>query len=700
VVGDPTDFPARAVGQVETWFPDNPNPTFNEPDGLCSGVMLSRRHVLTSAHCLYDNETANIGQPVGQRANILAFSPARQGEKGRPYGTAFAVRARTYASYRNTQEPTSDVALITLDRNLGDNVGWFGAAAWSDASYPRNLNAVGYPGTDSGKFDGHTMVHQYDQVFISQTNDRYLRSNRIDSEDGHSGGPWFGYNADTQDVRVVGVLRGPIVQLGQNVAVRLTNDMLDDFRDAIDADLAGQGGGGGGGVRGFVSSSINTDGPADTVDRPDLVDRDQWFGTSLATVTRTVIRPGESFGATAWVHNTGTAAAGSFAVSFYASTDVDITSSDHLLGQTQISSLAEFASVDTSLAVSFPQIPAGQYYVGWLIDSGNARSEFNENNNRGILKGGTITVADPNHPPAAVADPFELEQDDVLEIPDPGVLFNDSDPNGDSLTAVVATGPSHGSLQISSQGGFVYTPDPGFHGQDSFTYRASDGEFFSEPATVTLTVLRANAPPLATPDQATVLQDETITIDVLANDGDGDGAIDPGSVLLASPPETGVATVLPDGRIQFEPAVGYAGVQSLRYTVADNEGSRSNEAEVTIIVQPRHAWQNPDDRLDTNDDGFVNLSDLLLCVHYLRSGKPRELFPPDDGLAPPDGYVDVNGDDVASVSDVVELVVFLRAAVAAAEGEFAPWRLDPEERWAATLDAIAADQGVMDIARS
>jgi lysophospholipase L1-like esterase len=56
------------------------------------------------------------------------------------------------------------------------------------------------------------------------------------------------------------------------------------------------------------------------------------------------------------------------------------------------------------------------------------------------------------------------------------------------LTAVLNQGPGHGNLSLNSDGGFLYTPNPGFSGQDSFSYRANDGTEDSNVATVNLTV--------------------------------------------------------------------------------------------------------------------------------------------------------------------------------------------------------------------
>ena len=66
----------------------------------------------------------------------------------------------------------------------------------------------------------------------------------------------------------------------------------------------------------------------------------------------------------------------------------------------------------------------------------------------------------------------------MLTVAAPGVLGNDSDPDGDPLTAVLVSGPSHGSLTLNANG-VLYTPAVDYAGADSFSYRASDGALTS-----------------------------------------------------------------------------------------------------------------------------------------------------------------------------------------------------------------------------
>ena len=111
----------------------------------------------------------------------------------------------------------------------------------------------------------------------------------------------------------------------------------------------------------------------------------------------------------------------------------------------------------------------------------------------------TVQVTAANRAPVAVADPdYVVGRNGGLVVhPGVGVLSNDSDPDGDALTAVRVDNVLHGALTLNPDGGFTYTPAIGYVGPDSFTYRANDGATDSNLATVSLTVILENNPPVA-----------------------------------------------------------------------------------------------------------------------------------------------------------------------------------------------------------
>jgi Tol biopolymer transport system component len=102
---------------------------------------------------------------------------------------------------------------------------------------------------------------------------------------------------------------------------------------------------------------------------------------------------------------------------------------------------------------------------------------------------------------AAAADAYATDEDTPLSIDAAaGVLGNDTDPDGDGLTAALVSGPAHGSLTLNTDGSFRYMPDPDYNGADSFSYRATDGTLNSDPVTVAIEVRPVDDPaPLAGP---------------------------------------------------------------------------------------------------------------------------------------------------------------------------------------------------------
>jgi len=102
----------------------------------------------------------------------------------------------------------------------------------------------------------------------------------------------------------------------------------------------------------------------------------------------------------------------------------------------------------------------------------------------------SLTVAPVNDPPVAVADDAgaSLLGTTVTQSA-PGVLGNDTDVDSATLTAVLDQDVSHGTLTLSPDGSFSYTPDSGYTGPDSFTYYATDGSASSNPVTVTFLVV-------------------------------------------------------------------------------------------------------------------------------------------------------------------------------------------------------------------
>ena len=107
--------------------------------------------------------------------------------------------------------------------------------------------------------------------------------------------------------------------------------------------------------------------------------------------------------------------------------------------------------------------------------------------------GATFPNEPVNNVPVAIGDTFSLAEGTSVA---GNVLTNDTDSDRDSLTATLGAGAGHGSVDLSSDGSFTYTPNAGFNGADAFTYSASDGVATSNAATVALTVTAVNVAPI------------------------------------------------------------------------------------------------------------------------------------------------------------------------------------------------------------
>ena len=214
-----------------------------------------------------------------------------------------------------------------------------------------------------------------------------------------------------------------------------------------------------------------------------------------------------------------------------------------------------------------------------------AANDGTENGNTATV---TITVAAPgNTPPVAVDDSYNTPFQTQLTVVAPGILGNDTDADGDTLTAVQLTNVSNGTLNLGADGSFTYVPNVGFSGADSFTYQANDGTDNSNTATVTINVGAAppvNTPPVANNDAYNTAFETALNIaapGVLANDTDADG--DALTAAQQSNPANGTATLNANGSFTYTPNAGFSGPDSFTY-LANDGTDNSNIATVTVTV--------------------------------------------------------------------------------------------------------------------
>ena len=317
---------------------------------------------------------------------------------------------------------------------------------------------------------------------------------------------------------------------------------------------------------------------------------------------------------------------------------------------------------DSSLVNSIQQLTTGQSvqdtFVYKIKDSAGVES---------LAATVTVNVAGVNDAPIAVNDVYTIGvgQSQLLD-----VLINDSDVDSpiNAASISVTSLPAFGTVLVNQTGVIQYTPGGGFRGVDSFRYTVRDtAGNVSNEAVVTVTV---NNRPIANPDTVITFKNQSVDINVLANDSDLDGTLNPASVqIVLAPSPSGTATVLPNGSIRFVPAANYSGSVTLSYVVSDDVGTVSNVANVDIRVQ-RSKWQNPRLALDVNADTFISPIDALLIINKLNDPTFERDLTKSNFVPPP--YLDVNGDELVSPVDALLVINYLnstRSGSGEGEGE-------------------------------
>ncbi len=260
---------------------------------------------------------------------------------------------------------------------------------------------------------------------------------------------------------------------------------------------------------------------------------------------------------------------------------------------------------------------------------------------RGGTDTATVTVTVTNAVPVAGDDAYTTDAGVAVDV---AVRGNDVDPNGDALTVALVTAPAHGSLVLNADGTGRYTPAGGFAGTDSFTYRVSDGRGGTDTATVTIVV---NGAPVAADDAAPTAPGAAVTVPVLGNDTDPDG--DPLTVTSATDPAHGSAVVNADGTLTYTPDAGWAGPDTVTYTVTD--GRLTDTATLTVTtanaapVAGADTASTPTNTALTGFDVLANDSDPNVTA-----GVPGQVLVVVDASADHGAEVDVEADGTLTVT--------------------------------------------------
>ncbi|WP_319500083.1 gliding motility-associated C-terminal domain-containing protein [uncultured Draconibacterium sp.] len=260
-----------------------------------------------------------------------------------------------------------------------------------------------------------------------------------------------------------------------------------------------------------------------------------------------------------------------------------------------------------------------------------------------------------NTPPIVENDSAITAMDVPIDIP---VTNNDFDlkTNIDISTLGVNSDPGNGSVVVDNRTGIVtYIPDPGFIGEDIFTYQILDDGVPCEPekgtATVFITVLPANEPPVAVDDYFEVpcgeLFGNVLYGDDFGNgkdyDPDADDKITVGQTLI-TPPDSGVFNWLDgDGNFEYIPFDGFFGTDSFQYVICDDgiPSSLCDTAWVFITRVPDNDCDGVADANDIDDDND-GIRDNIENGGYWPEDQMGLIDSDHDGI--PD-YMDIDSDN-------------------------------------------------------
>jgi Big-like domain-containing protein/K319-like protein len=198
----------------------------------------------------------------------------------------------------------------------------------------------------------------------------------------------------------------------------------------------------------------------------------------------------------------------------------------------------------------------------------------------------SIIVKNGNHPPIAYSQSIQTAENTAVNIE---LKATDPDP-GDTLGYALVSQPLHGQLNNLNPTftGTTYIPSPGFSGSDSFTFQAFDKDrAVSNVATVYITVIKVNHPPIAYSQSIQTAQNTAVNIELKATDPDPGDTIT--TYIIVSLPTRGTINNFDQssGKLTYTPSAGFTtGTDSFTFNGIDNHGAVSNRGIVSITVNP------------------------------------------------------------------------------------------------------------------
>jgi len=242
----------------------------------------------------------------------------------------------------------------------------------------------------------------------------------------------------------------------------------------------------------------------------------------------------------------------------------------------------------------------------------------------------SIFIGSDNDPPLAINDTYQTTEDIPLTVNAlNGVLSNDNDHEGSTLSAILVSPPSAslGTVSLNTDGSFTFVPVPQINGNVVFSYQAFDGELYSPVALVTITVIAVNDPPVAIDDIYSGFEDTPLSISVnngvLINDSDPENNVL--TLELLTNPSSGTLVLNQNGSFSLTPAANQT--DTLQFTYRISDGTLFDTARVTLTFEALNDAPvarndvysiNEDDTLSMNADSGVLSNDTDVDLDTLQ----------------------------------------------------------------------------------
>ncbi|MDE2420394.1 MAG: tandem-95 repeat protein [Gammaproteobacteria bacterium] len=200
-----------------------------------------------------------------------------------------------------------------------------------------------------------------------------------------------------------------------------------------------------------------------------------------------------------------------------------------------------------------------------------------------------------NTPPVAQSSAYITDENKAVSVP-----LKASDADGDALTYTITANPTHGTLSGTAPN-LVYTPSANYYGADTFTYSVSDG-VFTDTGTINLTVNHVNQAPVAQNVSATLNENTSTNLTLVATDVDSPTL----TYTITAQPQHGTLTGNGTNWV-YTPATNYYGTDTFSYSVSDGQLSATATGNITVThVNQAPVAQNAS--ATTNENTATNVT--------------------------------------------------------------------------------------------